>query len=223
MSKIFKFFLICCYVFIPVYAFATDCSKYKYDVDINVNNITKYEPVIQSSKENMIGKMGEILYQLSYSLKIFMIQIPVKDGYCVSLRSVDIDINVPEFLINIDKRLKPDTCAYNIVLKHEQDHMNVNKTVINSNIDRIKQAVINAVDSIKPVFISKIEDSGDIQINIQNEIENYKDVKDIKKKIKSEMNNANEEIDTRGDSFEMWKCEDFYNEMKKYSDKIRID
>lgn len=219
-----KFFLILFYVFIPWYAFADDiCSKYKFDTDINVNNITKYNPVIKSSKENLVGKLGYIEYQTEYTAEFLLIPIKVKNGYCVSLRSIDININVPEFTINIDKRLKPNTCAYDIVLSHEQDHMNANKKVITENINDIKIAVKNAADSVEPVFISNINESEDIQQKIHEKINSYKSVKDIKQKIKSNINNIDTEIDTRGDSFEIWKCKDFYKEMKKFGDTITID
>ena len=219
-----KFFLIIFYVFIPLYTFAEDiCSKYKFDVDVNIKNTTEYNPVIKISDENMIGKMGETAYNTSYSSEILIVTIPVKNGYCVSLRSVDIEINVPEFIITIDKRLKPESCAYNIVVSHEKDHMNVNKTVINSNLDNIKNSVSKAAESIKPIFISDKNDVKKIQSDIQNKIESYKDVKEIQEKITKETDKKNEDIDTRGDSFEVWKCEDFYKEMKKFSGITSID
>ena len=221
MLKIFLTFL---YVFIPAYVFADDvCSKYKFDVDVNVKNTTEYNPTVKKSVENMVGRLGETIYQTSYESKILLINIPVKNGYCVSLRSVDININVPEFIINIDKRLKPDTCAYKIVLSHEKDHMNVNKNVLNENMENIKKAISKAANSINPIFVSDIKNSNNIQSEIQKNIESFKDVKDIKEKIQSEMDKNNEDIDTRGDSFEIWKCEDFYKEMKNNRDTITID
>lgn len=222
--KLFGFFLLCLYVFIPFAAFAEDvCLKYKFDTDVNVKNTTVYNPFIKLSEENMVGKMGETIYQTSYSSKILLINIPVKNGFCVSLRSIDIDINVPEFTIILDKRLKQDKCAYDIVLSHEQDHMNVNKNVINNNIDNIKKAILSAVNGINPVFITDTKDATRIQKEIQEKIESFKDVKDIQQKIKTEIDKNNEDIDTRGDSFKVWKCEKFYKEMKNYSDTITID
>ena len=62
-----------------------------------------------------------------------------------------------------------------------------------------------------------------LEKEIQEKIESFKDVKDIQQKIKIEMDKNNEDIDTRGDSFNVWKCDDFYKEMKKFSDTITID
>lgn len=222
--NLFKIFLISCYVFIPLYAFADNvCSKYKYDTDINVKNNTKYNPTIKYSNENMVGKLGEIQYQTSFSSKLLLINIPVKNGFCVSLRSVDVDINVPEFIINIDKRLKKDSCAYKIVLKHEMDHMDVNKNIINSNIDNIRRAILNATKSTEPLFVSDMKNIEKVQSEIREKIENFKEVKDIEEKLKLDALKNNEDIDTRGDSFEIWKCEDFYKEMKNNHDTISID
>lgn len=224
MTKFLRFFLICSYVFIPFYTFADDvCSKYKFDVDVNVKNTTEYKAVIKQSSENMVGRMGETVYQTTYSSKLLLINIPVKNGFCASLRSVDIDINVPEFIININKRLKPNTCAYDIVLSHEQDHINVNKDIINNNLDNIKKSIISAVNTINPVFITDVKDAEKIQKEIQEKIESFNDVKNIQQKIKNEIYKNNEDIDTRGDSFKVWKCEDFYKEMKNFSDIITID
>lgn len=224
MTCYLKIFLICCYVFIPWCVQADDiCSKYKYDTDVNVVNSTEYNPIIKFSDENMVGRMGETAYNTTYAAKILSITIPVKNGYCISLRSVDVDINVPKFTITVDKRLKSSKCAYDIVLSHEQDHVNVNKNVINDNLDNIKKAVKKAADTIKPVFVSKQDEKTDIQLQIQKQIESSEYVKYVKQKIEKEMNEKNDDIDTRGDSFDIWNCKDFYEEMKKFSDKITID
>ena len=219
-----RFFLPYFCVFIPLASFGEDvCSKYRFDTDVNVKNTTKYNPIIKSSDKDLVGETGHIYYQTSYSSAILVVPVPVKNGYCVSLRSFDVEINVPDFTIVIDKRLKPNTCAYNITLAHEKDHMNVNKTVINENLNNIKKAIIDATKEINPVFISDINEVEKIQLSIGEKIKSHKSVQDIKNKIESEMNDKNEKIDTRGDSFEMWKCEDFYKEMKQNNGKITID
>ena len=210
-------------MFLPCISFADDiCSKYKFDTDVNMKDTTVYEAKIKSSKDNLVDKMGYIESSLSYSLKELFVNIPVKNGYCVSLRSVDIEINTPEFNIIIDRRLNPKTCAYNIVLSHETDHMNVYKNIIKNNIEDIKKSVKNATNTIKPVFISDLNNIETAKSDVLKQIESYSDVKKIKDKITSEIIEKNNEIDIRGDSYDMWKCEDFYKEMKNNTN-ITID
>ena len=92
MSNILKFFLICFYVFIPFYTFADDiCSKYKFDVDVNVN-IDDGNVEIKQSDEDLVGLLGYASPKYTYSMPYQTAPIHVHGGYCVSLRWVDINI-----------------------------------------------------------------------------------------------------------------------------------
>ena len=66
MTCYFKFFLICFCVFIPWYSYADyDCSKFKFDVDVNVKII--YEDVkTKQSDEELIGLNGYAAPNLSW-------------------------------------------------------------------------------------------------------------------------------------------------------------
>ena len=215
-------FLVCLFISCDLFA-VEDCSEFKFNPDININNINNDNVIVEKSEENLVGKLGYVKSSITYNVKYIVIPISVKDGFCLSLRSVDVDIKFPEFDIVIDKRLKEDTCAYNIVLQHEKDHIQQDKDVIYSNLENIKKSVLNAVESIKPVFVENGEDTEKNKIKIYEQLTNHKDVVDIISKIKQELRQENEKIDLRGDSFKIWQCEDFYKEMKDYYDKISID
>ena len=86
----------------------------------------------QKSDENLVGKLGYMEPKISYSAMSHNVMIPVHGGFCVSLRGLDIEIN-EDFNIIIDKRLKEKSCAYDIVYKHEQDHVKAYKNIINDN------------------------------------------------------------------------------------------
>ena len=224
MANFFKILYICFFIFVPVCLFGyQDCSRFQYDVDVNVNNITKDTVKISSSKEKLLGKLGYTESKISYEYKLFLIPVRVFGGYCISLRGLDVDVFFPEFNIVIDKRLKPNTCAYNVVLNHEQDHVNAHKKVLNENINDVKSALVDAVKSIKPVFIKKHDNQDNIQEEIIKKIENYKSVVKIQEEVSKSLEEENEKIDTRGDDYQVWKCKDFYEEMVKSGENIRID
>ena len=212
------------FIFISCDVFASvDCSKFKFNPDININSINNDNINIESSKEELDGKFGYVKSDITYNNKYMIVPIIVKGGYCLSLRSVDININFPEFNIVIDKRLKKDSCAYNIVLKHEMDHVKSEKNILYSNIENIKKSVLNAAVSIESVFVENQDDIKKIQEEMFDKLKKHKDVVDVTYKIKQELEQASEKIDYRGDSWEIWQCEDFYNEMKNSSDNISID
>ena len=196
------------FVFLPNILFAFDCSRYIYEPDVDVKlNINDVK--IQKSEQELVGKLGYTEPVISYSILSRNVIIPVHGGYCVSLRGIDIEI-VENFNVVIDKRLKEKSCAYDIVYKHEQDHVNVYKNVIKNNIDNIKKSVTDGLKNFNPVFTSKENDTVDFVEEI-----NKKDfVKEIKSEIIKKIKDENEKIDERGDSYYIWKCEDFYKEMK---------
>lgn len=195
-------------MFLPNTLLAFDCSKYKYDTDVNIKlNIGDVK--VQKSDDDLIGKLGYTEPKISYSAMAQTVVIPVHGGFCASLRGIDIEIS-ENFDVIIDQRLKEKSCAYDIVYKHEQDHVDVYKNVIKNNIDNIKQSLIDGLKDIKPVFIKQENNTPDFVSEINK--------KDFVEKIKSDiMNNIHDEnvkIDERGDSYYIWKCEDFYKEMK---------
>ena len=217
-------FLFLLFIFISVNVFAsTDCSKFKFNPDININNVDNDNIVIEESKENLADKFGYVKSSITYNTKYMIIPVLVKDGYCLSLRSLDVNINFPEFNIVIDKRLKKDSCAYNVVLKHEKDHIQSEKDILSSNIEDIKKSVYNAALSIEPVFVKHGENIEETKEKMFNKIKEHKDIIDIKNKIEKELKDSNEQIDYRGDSWEIWQCEDFFEEIKNSYDNMSID
>lgn len=224
MDNLFKILYVCFIIFIPFYTFGyEDCSRFQYDVDVNVNNITKDGVNITSSKEFLSGKLGYTESKIAYEYKLFLIPVRVRHGYCVSLRGLEVDVFFPEFNIIIDKKLKPNTCAYNIVLNHEQDHVNVHKKVLKENISNLKNALVDAVKTIKPVFVNKDDDKDVVQEEIIKILEKNESVVKIQEKVSKSLEEENEIIDTRGDEYQVWKCKDFYEEMVKSGENIRID
>ena len=211
----FKKIIFLLAIILPNALFAYDCSQYKYDPDIDIK-ITVNDAKIKKSDENLSGKLGFCAPVILYGWSARTVFIPVHGGYCVSLRGLDIDIS-EDFDITIDKRLKENSCAYNLVLKHEQDHMNVYKNTIQDNFDFIKNSVLKGVKDIEPEFIKNIDENPDFNKKI-NDNDFVKKIKtDIMNKIKAE----NEKIDERGDTYYIWKCDDFYKEVK--NENIVID
>ena len=193
---------------LPNTLFAYDCSQYKYDPDIDIKLNIK-DVKIQKSDKDMVGKLGYTKPEISYSAMAQTVMIPVHGGYCASLRGIDIEI-IEDFYVVIDKKLKEKSCAYDIVYKHEQDHVDVYKTVIKDNIDKIKKTIEKGAKDLKPVFVKNEKDLPDFSDKI-----NKSDfVEKIKSDIMKEITDKNEKIDERGDSFYIWKCDDFYKEMK---------
>ncbi len=204
----FKKIIFLLFVFSPYMSFAYDCSKYKYNPDVDIKLNIKDVKTQKSDKE-MVGKLGYTEPKMSYSAMAHTVIIPVHGGYCASLRGIDIEI-IEDFDVIIDKRLKEKSCAYDIVYRHEQDHVNVYKNVIKSNLDKIKKSVKDGAKDFKPIFIKSEKEVPDFSEKL-----NKSDfVEKIKSDIVEELTLENKKIDERGDSYHIWKCDDFYKKMK---------
>lgn len=208
MVFIMKKYLLVLFLLFPNILFAYDCSDYAYNVDVDIV-FDEGKTDIQKSKKDLDKELGFTKPEIKYSFLTKNVTIPVNDGYCVSLRGIIVNIS-ENINITIDKRLKDNSCAYNIVLKHEQDHANVFKNVIKNDIDNIKQTLIKESKNIKPVFVKNEEDSPNFTEIIEKSDFKKKILSDIKNKIDSE----NKKIDERGDIYHIWKCDDFYKEWK---------
>lgn len=199
-----------------------NCLRFQYDVDVNVKNNTENNVSVEKSAENLVGKLGYTLSSIAYSYQMLIIPVQVSGGYCLSLRGIDIDVS-PKFNIVIDKRLKENSCAYKIVYQHEHDHKDVYEKNLKDNIDNIKNAVVSATKTVKPVFVRDLSAVNDIEMEMSKKIENFADVEKIKEKIKNKTDTENKQIDTRGDDYKIWKCKDFFDEMKDFYNTITID
>lgn len=205
-------YLFLLFVFIPNTLFAVDCSKFKFDVDVNVK-ITNEDIKIKKSDKELVDMLGYAEPQLSYSVPYQNIPIRVHGGFCVALRWVDVNIT-QKFDIVLDKNLKENSCAYKLVLQHETDHVNVNKKVLNDNKDYIKKSVRDVANSIEPIFVKDLSEI-DKSVDFYEKIKDNDIIKKMKSDIKSKIDKENENIDERGDNYDIWKCDDFYKDMKE--------
>ena len=204
------------FLFVPISVYGVDnCLRFKYDVDVQVENPDNNDVKIEKSVVNLSGELGYTSAKKSYSYNMLFIPVRVEDGYCVSLRSINLKIH-QNFDIVLDKRLKDDSCAYNLVLNHEKDHMNVYTKVLDDNIDKIKDALKKSVKNLYPVFVDDVEKIENIKYDFIQKIEENKFVKKIKEQINDETTKENDKIDTLGDDFELWRCKNYMREMEDF-------
>ncbi len=209
-------------LFFPSIVFADDiCSKFKYDVDINLNKIINDDVSIKKSEKNLVGELGYAKLAPGYKYNFYTVTIPVMGGYCISLREVNIDVIYPSFDIVIDKDLKEDGCAYKYVLEHEKDHIRNTRKVLDSNLENVKEKLLTKVaNSIDPIFVKDPEESNSTTSKIGEQLQNHPEIVEFLKKIDSEIEQENIKIDTRGDQYEIYKCKDFFEQRKKVDKMI---
>lgn len=78
--------------------------------------------------------------------------------FCVYPKTVQLSISYSDPVIYVSKQLIPDSCEYNLVLRHEQTHQQINKTALDYFLPLFYEAAAKISAEIKPVNVANISD-----------------------------------------------------------------
>ena len=202
MKKIFIVFLS----FFVSNAFATDdCLDYKLNPTINIKSPVWQKSVVQPLKK-MDVLHGNVVATLVDEFEITGDITSIEDGFCVALKDIDVTIGYSDFLVQIDISHKPNTCSYNTILQHEDEHIRAYLSVIDDNADLIKQSVKSAAESIVPIFIKNEKDKEGALDKLNSELQNHPDIILLKQQIMADEEIRNKHVDLNDNGETLKKC-----------------
>lgn len=169
MKKLF--FILTFAIFFSSGAWAADCrniafspqievfssyGKLQYDTSKNIAQITesakKYGLV-----ENNLFASGLATVDISTDISVNTIGQPADDDLiCVYPTKIRLFIGFSDPLIYISNTLKPGTCEYKVVLRHEQTHQFINKEMLDYFLPLFRSAFGQIVAATPPVQIASI-------------------------------------------------------------------
>ena len=172
MKKLF-FILIFCLNFLPVQDLSacpknnntpkinlyTSYGKLTYDNSKNNAQITEI-----ASKYGILEKgifasgLSTIDINLDIVLKTFGEEQKNND-ICIYPENIDITISFSSPVIYISNQLKPYSCEYNLVLRHEQTHQQINSSALDFFLPMFKIATNEIAKNLKPI---KIQDNSEV-------------------------------------------------------------
>ena len=190
------------FIFISMPVMADDCLPYKLTprVDLDVPNWSK--EVVQPLKE-MDLLHGNVMVD-NYDIIADITNI--EDGFCVSLKYIYANIGYSDFLVQIDIRHEPETCSYNAILAHEDEHIRAYLSIIDDYKKELQDSIYSAADSIMPIFVRNQSDI-DAAINeLHAELQAHPDLILIKQKIKAAEEIRNKRVDQIDTGQSLKKC-----------------
>ncbi len=200
-----KWYTVLFSVLFSGYAFADDCLNYKKIPRVFINTPDWEKQVVQPNKPMDLWH-GNVVATMVDNYDILTDVHDIDNGFCVSLKSVNTLIGYNNFRVNIDIRHIPNTCSYDVVLAHEEQHIQTYLSVIDDFKADFQKAVFSAADSIMPVFVKSREDIN-MAINMMNdELQSHPDLILIKQKIKAAEEIRNKKIDQNYNYDEFKKC-----------------
>ena len=130
----------------------------------------------------------------------------IEDGYCVTLKSVFATVGYSDFLVQIDIRHVPETCTYNAILSHEDEHIRAYLSVIDDFKKDLKDAIYSAADSITPIFVRSADDIDAAITELNAELQAHPDLILVKQKIKAAEEIRNKRVDQHDTGQSLQKC-----------------
>ena len=183
------YLLVCVF---PIAARAyDDCLPYKLTPKITLD-VPEWSKEVVQPLQHMDLLHGNVLATLVDNYDIVADITNIEDGYCVSLKSVDATVGYSNFLVQIDIRHMPESCTYNAILSHEDQHIRAYLSVIDDFTPELMNAVYTAADSITPIFVQNASDIDAAITELNAELQAHPDLILVKQKIK-----AAEEIRTK--------------------------
>ena len=201
----FKKFLFLLFILIPNITFADDCLDYKLTPKITIKSPTWTKSVVQPLK-SMDVLHGDVIATLVDEFEITTDLTSIEDGFCVALKNIDVTIGYSDFLVQIDKSHNINTCSYNAILQHEDEHIRAYLSVIEDNQEMFKKSIENAADSIVPIFIKNEKDIEYAIDKLNNELQNHPDIILLKQQIKAGEEIRNKYVDINDTGETLRKC-----------------
>lgn len=193
-------------IFISGSAFADDdCLPYKLTPRVDLEFPTWSKEVVQPLR-HMDLLHGNVVATMVDNYDIVADITNIEDGYCVALKSVYATVGYSDFLVQIDIRHQPNTCSYNAILSHEDEHIRAYLSVMDDNRKDLQDSIYRAANSITPIFVRNVSDI-DAAINELNaELQAHPDLILAKQKIKAAEEIRNKRVDQHDTGQTLRKC-----------------
>ncbi len=185
--------------------FADECIGYKLTPSVYLD-VPVWEKEVVQPLVHMDLLHGNVIATLTDNYDIIADITSLEDGTCVALKSVEATVGYSNFLVQIDLRHLPNTCSYDAILLHEDEHIRTYLSIMDDNKSDFMTALYGAANSVMPVFIPLGQDVNQA-INILNEeLQAHPDLILVKQKLKAEEEIRNLKVDKNNTGDALKKC-----------------
>lgn len=193
------------FILVPFMAWADDCLPYKLNPRIVLDTPQWTKEVVQPLKSMDLWH-GNVVATLVDNYDIVADITSIEDGFCVGLKSVNATVGYSNFMVQIDISHIPNTCSYDAILSHEDQHIRAYLSVIDDYKADLQKSIYNAADSIMPIFVRNESDIDDAVDELNAELQAHPDLILIKQKIKAGEEIRNKQVDQNNTGAALKKC-----------------
>lgn len=151
-------------------------GQLKYNTEYNNNKLSDFASRSKMRERGMFATGLAHVY-VDWKVSLHTNIQNFNEYTCVIPTSVDIFFGYRDPVIYLSKDLKPGTCKYEIVLRHEQQHHQINKAVLDYYLPILQKKFSQELANLKPIEVPQDKTAQDIanQLNTQytNAINQY--------------------------------------------------
>ena len=193
------------FLFVSVSVAADDCLVYKLTPKISVR-IPMWEKNVVQPLQKMDVLHGNVIATMVDNYEINADITSIEDGFCVALKDVDAIIGYTDFFVQIDISHRPNSCSYNAILSHEDEHIRAYLSIIDDNYDSIKKSLFSAANSITPIFVKNQNDIESAIDKLNEQIQSHPEIILLKQQIKAAEEIRNKHVDQTDNGRQLKDC-----------------
>jgi len=184
---------------------ANTCVQHKRVPNVNLA-LPNWDKSIAQPPAPMDLFHGKVIATFSEEYSLLIEADPTDGGYCVVLTGVDASVGYTEFQVQIDSRHRPESCAFNVILEHEELHIAAHLSVIDDFAGDMKQSIAAAANSIMPIFVARGDGFDSALDTMQQRLHSHPEIVLMKQKIDAENTIRNKRIDMENDDRRVREC-----------------
>lgn len=154
---------------LPNINFYSSYGKLKYDYSRSMAEITKISQKFGMQEQGIfLSGLATIIVEKEYKFGTSGNKIS-RNKICVFPSEISVFIGYLTPTIYISHDLEPNSCEYNLVLRHEQTHQRINKKALDYFIPKFQEAAEKIAKEISPQIASSRREMEEITQEMTNE------------------------------------------------------
>ncbi|MBD5388800.1 hypothetical protein HDR63_00915 [bacterium] len=204
INKVFLIFIGLC-LWAPMARAGDDCLDYKLTPRVTLTTPLWRKEVVQPLAPMDLWH-GNVIATLADNYEVGVDLTGIEDGWCVALKSVDAAVGYEHFLVHIDGRHAPGSCAYNAILTHEDEHIRAYLSVMDELADDMRAAVTSAANAVMPVFVRDASDIDAAIDELHRTLQAHPDLILMHQRIGATQEIKNKAVDQHDDGSRLRQC-----------------
>lgn len=153
----------------PKINFTTSYGRLTYNFEHNTQSITKMaegSPFVE--KGMYLAGLAPIKINTEYSMRYKGVPLG-KNDYCVFPEEINVFVGFHNPEIYVSKDYPKGSCEYNLILRHEQAHQQINKTTLDYFIPYFKKSALKIAADIGAVKVKNTASMKKVSNKMQDE------------------------------------------------------